>query len=191
MKRKLKSLTVTIFTVGLLPFTTKSALPENWINAGNKPDSYTMKIDKSTYKSGNGSATIQSIDEKIDGFGTLMQTCSAIECLGKRIKMTGFVKSEDIMGWAGLWLRVDSKAGGRFLSFDNMENRPIKGTTDWKEYEIVLDVPENASTLNFGALLAGTGKLWFDDLKFEIVSDTTPSTEQAKLLKPSNLDFEN
>ena len=104
--------------------------------------------------------------------------------------MTGFVKSENITSWAGLWFRVDSKDGGPSLSFDNMQNRAIKGTTDWKEYEIILDVPKNASTLNFGALLDGTGKLWFDNIKIEIVSDITKSTGRKKLLKPSNLNFE-
>jgi len=191
MKTTLRTLTVALFTFGLLAITVKPNLPKGWFKAGSKPDSYAMEIDKSTYKSGNSAATIQSIDEEIDGFGTLMQTCAANDYLGKKIKMSGFVKSEDVKGWAGLWLRIDSKKGGSSLSFDNMQDRPIKGTTDWKTYEIILEVPDNASTLNFGAMLAGTGKLWFDDLKFEIVSDNTPSTGQAKLLKPANLDFEN
>jgi len=191
MKTTFKTLTVAIFTFSLLAFITKPNVPEDWFKAGSKPDSYAMEIDKSTYKSGNSSATIQSLDEKIDGFGTLMQTCAANDYLGKKIKMSGFVKSEDVIDWAGLWMRVDGKGGGPSLSFDNMQDRPIKGTTDWKAYEIILDVPENASTLNFGALLSSTGKLWFDDLKIEIVADITPTTGQAKLLKPANLDFEN
>lgn len=114
-----------------------------------------------------------------------MQTCSAREYLGKRIKMTGFIKTQDIKNWAGMWLRIDGKANKNSLSFDNMQDRPIQGTTEWKQYTIKLDVPENAFTLNFGALLKGTGKVWFDDVKFEIIQTT------EILLDPSNLDFEN
>jgi len=54
---------------------------------------------------------------------------------------------------AGFWLRIDGKENPKQqLGFDNMNNRPVKGTTDWKLYQIVLDVPENSGLINFGAL---------------------------------------
>jgi len=31
------------------------------------------------------------------------------------------------------------------VAFDNMQDRAIKGTTDWRRYEVVLDVPEDAT----------------------------------------------
>jgi len=34
-----------------------------------------------------------------------------------------FVRFQNIQGWAGLWMRVDSANG----ALDNMENRPING----------------------------------------------------------------
>ena len=189
----MKNLTKTLFAFSiatvLLSFTINS-VPSGWFKAGSQPNDYNMGIDNTVFKSGNSSASIQSNKKKIKGFGTLMQTCLAEEYLGKKIKLSGFVKSEDVNDWAGLWLRVDSKKGGLSLSFDNMQDRAIKGTTDWKKYEIVLDVPEIASTLNFGALLSGTGKIWFDDLNIEIISDITESTGTATLKKPSNLNFE-
>lgn len=43
----------------------------------------------------------------------------------------------------GLWFRVDGTTG-KSLSFDNMQDRAVKGTTEWARYEIVLDVPEGA-----------------------------------------------
>jgi len=57
-----------------------------------------------------------------------------------------------------------------------MDDRPIEGTTDWGKYEIVLDVPEGASKIAFGALLSGVGQIWFDDLLIEIVPGSTPTT---------------
>ena len=51
-----------------------------------------------------------------------MQTCDAGDYLGKRIKMTGYIKSENVTDWAGMWFRVDSKTEYEILSFDNMQD---------------------------------------------------------------------
>ena len=173
---------VTIFVIGLLAFTPQEQIPEGWFKAGNNPDKYKMGLDKQTFHIAPNSAFIESTDSKIKGFGTLMQTCSAENYLGKKIKMTGYVKSENVADWAGLWLRVDEVNGTKVkeLSFDNMGNRRIKGTTDWTKYEIVLDVPSNSSTLNFGALLDGKGKIWFDSITFEEVPNNTKNTSPYK-----------
>lgn len=171
-------------------------LPTGWFNAGSKPKSYEMGIDKGAGQDGKNAATIKSIDKEISGFGTLMQQSKPDKYLGKRIKMTGVVKTENVANWAGLWFRVDQEGSKEPLSFDNMHERPIKGTSDWKKYEIVLDVPNNASLIAYGALLEGTGQIWFDNITIEIVDNSTPTTGsiKAKLSstqnEPTNLDFE-
>jgi hypothetical protein len=68
---------------------------------------------------------------------------------------------------AQLWLRMDGPS--TTLVFDNMQNRRIKGTTDWTRYEIVLDVPRKTRYIGFGALVAGAGQAWVDDFVFEPV----------------------
>ncbi|MCF8426713.1 MAG: hypothetical protein K9H61_03035 [Bacteroidia bacterium] len=171
-------------------------LPTGWFNAGSKPKSYEMGIEKAAGQDGNNAATIKSIDKKIVGFGTLMQQSKPDKFLGKRVKMTGFVRSENVTTWAGLWLRVDQPGSQQPLSFDNMGDRPIKGTTGWTKYEIVLDVPNNSSLIAYGALLDGTGQIWFDNIMFEVVADNVPTTgsingkKSATLEEPTNLDFE-
>lgn len=120
-----------------------------------------------------------------------MQTCDAKFYLGKRIKMIGYIKSENVANWSGMWLRVDSKFVKNYLSFDNMHDRPIKGNSDWTKCEIILNVPKESSTLNFGVLLDGTGQVWFDRISFEILGDITDVVTNNKIPeKPSNLDFE-
>ena len=190
------SLVVLFVTVGLFLAKSdelKAQKIEGWFLAGSKPGSYKIGLDKSVYKTGSSSALLESIDEKIDGFGTLMQTCLADDYLGKRVKMTGYIKSKDVSGWAGMWMRVDAKNERKTLSFDNMRDRPIKGSNDWTKYEIVLDVPAESGTLNFGVLLDGTGKIWFDSVSFEIVSNVetkpTGSGFRETPKKPTNLNF--
>ena len=174
---------------------TSSELPKSWFRSGSKSQSYKVDTDSITFQSGKKSVCIASLDTTIEGFETVMQYCSAKNYLGTRIKMTGYIKSENVADWAGMWLRIDTKTQGESLGFDNMQDRPIIGNSDWTKCEIVMDVPAESITLNFGALISGTGKIWFDNVSFEILDNASPkiSNELNSLPlpeKPQNLDFE-
>lgn len=178
-------------TIALLSFNFQ--LPEGWFKAGSHPNSYEMVTEKGSGPDGSNAATIKSIDKKIKGFGTLMQSSLPSKYLGKRVRMSGEVKSKDVVEWAGLWFRVDHSTSRRTLAFDNMHDgktdRSIKGTTDWKKYEIVLDVPDSATNISYGALLRGTGQIWFTNLNFEVVDNSVPTTGKEKNSEPTNLNF--
>lgn len=197
MKRTKNLLAFTLLLSGAAAFLAFDKAPD-WIIAGSHPQSYDMGIDKGAGQDGKNAATIKSKAKKIKGFGTLLQLCLADDYLGKRVRMSGLMKTENVEGWAGLWLRIDGKGTDRDLGFDNMRDgktdRSITGTTDWARYEIVLDVPLNASNLAYGALLAGKGQIWFDDIRFEVVDANIPVTGKGDgrsiLPSPSNLDFE-
>ena len=83
--------------------------------------------------------------------------------------MSAYVKTENVTDWVGLWMRIDGP-DKTMLRFDNMQNRPINGTTDWEKYDIVLDVPKNSIGLFYGILMKGKGQAWMDGLKLELVS---------------------
>lgn len=109
------------------------------------------------------------------------------------------LKTKDVHEWCGLWFRVDEKGAKRSLGFDNMKNgkkdRSVTGTTDWTNYEIVLDVPPSASNLLYGVLLSGTGQIWFSGIRFDVVNDSVPTTgiEKQPFMpnkEPVNLNFE-
>jgi C-terminal processing protease CtpA/Prc len=82
---------------------------------------------------------------------------------GGTIELRGFLRTEDVSGFAGLWMREDGQS--RNLAFDNMQKRQLQGTTAWTEYSIKLPVHEDAQKLFFGFLLNGTGQAWADDLQ--------------------------
>lgn len=166
--------------------------PNGWFAAGNHPREYEMTLDREVTHSGKGSASLKSTVSQAGGFGTLMQTFKAYSYLGQRVRMSGYLRSRDVGDWAGLWMRVDG-AKGEVLSFDNMQERAVKNTTDWTQYEIVLDVPEASQQIAFGVLLSGTGQVWLDDIKFETVGKDVPTTggkSGAVPSTPRNLDFE-
>src|SRR5207248_4009778 len=79
---------------------------------------------------------------------------------------------------AQLWFRVHrASAGGRPVigAFDNMQDRPIRDD-EWKHFEIVGQIDDDATNISVGLLLLGTGKAWIDDATLEVVSEKTPAT---------------
>ncbi len=167
-------------------------VPEGWFMAGSDPQDYTAGVVKGGSQDGKASAYLAATSGHPQGFGTLMQTFAADNYRAKRLRMSGNVKSEAVEGWAGLWMRVDGSQQPS-LSFDNMQDRPIKGTTDWHRYDVVLDVPQEGTSISFGILLHGKGKVYFDNLAFEVVAPTVDTTDLRKKSPPPapvNLNFE-
>lgn len=166
-----------------------AAAPPGWFMAGSAPRSYETGIDRAVTYSGPPSAYLKSVSQvPPQGFGTLMQSLQAGDYKGKRVRFSAQVKSESVTEWAGLWMRVDE--GKQVSAFDNMQRRPIRGTTNWTPYAVVLDVSNNATGISFGILLAGTGSVWLNGAKFEVVDDLIPVTGPAAPAAPANLDFE-
>jgi len=171
--------------------------PAGWSKNGSKPGAYVVGVDQNQTYAGLPSAYVKSLESSIDGFGGMMQMNAPDEFAGKRVRYSGWVKTEDANdGGAHLWFRVDGKQTGASLQFDNMDNRPIKGTTDWQQYSIVVDVPQEATALAYGFFVAGTGQMWVSGTKIEEVPAEVPSTNlinnQARTLPktPVNLNFQ-
>ncbi len=171
----------------------KAALREGWIRAGSAPVDFDMGTDRTTAHDGSASGYLKSKVAKPKGFGTLMQMFKGDEFHGQRVRMSGWVKADKVNGWAGLWMRVDGQ-DMKMTAFDNMQSRPIKGTAAWTHHEIVLDVAPDTRDIAFGILLDGTGAVWLDQIHFEVVDKSVPTTggssgpELARA--PTNLDFE-
>jgi hypothetical protein len=174
-----------IIAAPIFLFISKSVSSQDkWFKFGTAPQLYENFIDSSNPHQGRGAMTLKSFDTTINGFGTLAQMMRPGKYLDKRVRMTGYLKSKDAIGWAGFWFRVDQSGSQALLSFDNMEDRPIKGTTNWKQYEIVLDVPYAASNLVYGALISGTGQIWIDKVNFEVVDTSVRTTGQKNIEIP-------
>ena len=167
---------------------------KGWLLTGTNPSLYTIKADHEVFHTGSKSGYLGSKQPAEEGqFGTLMQSFSAKNWIGKRMKMSCFIKTKDTMK-CGAWCRIDTKSGD-LVQFDNMDNRSIHGTTDWNYYSIVLDVLEQSASIHFGILLVGSGEVWIDGVQFEEVDFSVPSTNMIGSasdlpLEPVNLGFD-
>lgn len=160
-----------------------------WFLAGSDPGDYEVGTDAKVARGGSRSGFIASRPHP-RGFGTLMQTFRADRYRDARLRLSACIQADAVERWAGLWMRVDGP-DEQTLAFDNMQDRPISGTCDWRMYQIVLDVPQDAEAIAFGVLLEGPGRVWVDDVAFVEVSDDVPPTGRTLQLplNPVNLDF--
>jgi RNA polymerase sigma factor (sigma-70 family) len=96
---------------------------------------------------------------------------------GKRIRLSGWIKTKDVKECAGLLVAAYNDAGASVLEDISAGSRPIHGTTDWQKYQIVTDVPDDASRIVLGVQLYCAGELWCDDFEVEVVGSDVPVTE--------------
>jgi len=156
------------------PAAPKESALSSWFLSGLRQQDFRIAADGVVKRSGSFSARLGS-DVKTTGAGTLMQSISATAYRGKRVRFSAYVRTEDVAGWAGLWMRVDRP--GMRSAFDNMQERPLRGTGEWTPVSVVLDVKEGATAIHFGLLQDGAGTSWIDDASFTVVDASVPVTD--------------
>lgn len=103
---------------------------KGWFLSGSHRFNYEMGIDYKVTFQGKASGYLKS-KTVIDSteFATIMQTFKAHQFVENRIKLSFFICTQNVNTYAGMWMRVDNTMED-VLQFDNMSNRPIKGTTN-------------------------------------------------------------
>lgn len=138
-----------------------------WGNPAN-----TVAADDQVRHSGHCSVRLQRDAQSSAAF-TMIARRLPVDFQGGEVELRGYLRLENVSGFAGFWMREDS--GGQMLALENMQSQDVKGTRDWKEYRIALHVEPQADALVFGVLLRGTGTVWADDL--QMLVDGKPIAE--------------
>lgn len=146
---------------------------------------------------------------------SMRQPVRADRYRGQRVRLSAYLKTAGVSADArsGVGLFLNALGDTQLLAVATMADHPIRGDTGWMRYEEVLDVPAETRVIRFGVTLYGTGQVWIDDVKLEIVGADVPTTagpvpprtaEQLQTLRddvqrllatglpqePVNLDFE-
>ncbi len=153
-----------------------------WRLAGDQPQFYDTAIDDAMIYRDEASIFLRSRDVTHSGYGALIKTILAERYRGKRLRLSGYLKSDSVDSWAGLWMRIDGPGDPPSnLGFDNMQDRSLRGTTEWSRAEIVLDIPQDGVGISFGVVLAGKGQVWMNHLQLEIVDQDMPTTNSRSI----------
>jgi hypothetical protein len=122
----------------------------------------TLHPDSTVVHGGHYSARIERTAEGTDDFSALSRSIP-VTFGGDTLELRGWLRTEGVKGFAGLWLREDGPVG--VVQFDNMQKWHLDGSRAWTEYRIALPLDRAARTILFGALLSGEGRVWVDDLR--------------------------
>ena len=159
--------------------------PEGWVMTGRDAIFYRIDIDPQMQRREISSATLLSTQASAEQFALLSQQVAAKPYRAARVRFSGYLSSAEVLEQAFLWMRVDTDSLAA-VAFDNMQRRPVQGTTRWKLFEIILDVPADATIIAMGAGMVGTGQIWINDCRLELVDEAVDTTNRN--LAPSALD---
>ncbi len=132
-----------------------------------KEQGFSMTLDSSVVHSGKYSLKLE-VFPGCAGGGAGIPYKVASEILakylrGKKITYSGWIKTQNITDWVGLFCG-DGKG-----AFNNMHDSTINGTRGWHKYSITLQIHPSSTKVVFGVLTASTngGTAWFDDLSID------------------------
>ncbi len=64
-----------------------------------------------------------------------------------------------------------------FVRLDTLDDRPVHGTTDWQQIEMVTDVPDEPCYIYTGPDLYGPGEVWGDDFQIDLAPPDASITD--------------
>jgi hypothetical protein len=177
---------LTLGVAALLAPAAHAQVPAGWQAVTDGSGEYTVSSDGARRDGGQGfaGATIKANVATPSGSAMLAQSIRADAYRGKRIRLSGYLKTIGVNeGTAVLFMRVDGD--GVVQTSDYMQDRPMMLTTDWTKEDIVLDVPKDAIGITYGLLLGGSGQAWLDELTIDVVGNDVASTGRPGGLYPS------
>ncbi len=163
------------------------AIAPGW--GGGPPE--TLFADDKVVHGGSWAGRIERSAESPKAFSTFTASIP-VDFAGTTIEFRGFLRTEGVQGWAGLWLREDDESGP--FAYESMEDQPVRGSTAWAEYTVRLPIHRTVEKVFFGVILSGAGKVWVDDLRLLVdgkpVKDV-PKFERPKSVLETDREFDN
>lgn len=117
------------------------------------------------------------------GKSWLQQAFEAYEYRGKRLRLSGLLKTEKVEGGVAgpkgrdiggtalcLWIEGVNET----LCPANAQQHALQGTHDWIRRELSVEVPQTGISVALGLLLLGRGQVWLSDVQLEVVDESSP-----------------
>jgi hypothetical protein len=162
---------------------------QRWIVTGSAMRDFVVAVDSTVAHSGRASLRIEALDDP-SGFTSVATILAGPRYAGRRLRVSAMLRASGLGGQgAALWARADS--AGKSVAFSSTQGtRQLAGDFGWTSASVELEVPREAGTVFLGALSAGSGRLWIDDVRVEVLP-SRPGAEVAQLVgfeAPDRLD---
>ena len=149
-------------------------LPSIWTLAGNNQTEYEGGTDDTERFGGKSSGYIKSKGFNIAGYGVLATAVAAGPFCGRTVRLSAWVKTDDVQRWSGLWIGTETPAH-RFTPTGTPDpwfnvDRSLRGCRDWKRYTLDLAVPADATRVLFGVAVAGRGTAYINEVRLDPVA---------------------
>ena len=119
-------------------------------------------------------------DTALRGLAGLVQRIDAGECAGRAVTVSAMVRSDSVAEVAFLWIGAED-ATGRLVAMTRGDHvQPIRGSADWHAAAVTGAIPPNAAKLLFGLSLAGTGRVWIDEVR--VVAEADGALPRVRLV---------
>lgn len=147
---------------------TPDLVPVNWqlhrIVYSESMVPHKMRLDYTVVWNGASSVEV-SVDDTGPPFGTgaLQQVVSAESLKGRRLRYEATLRTRSLKnaGYAQAFVRAETR-DGVVVAFDNLPKGVLRGDTDWTQRVIIVDIPESAAVVFWGAFMVGPGRMWVD-----------------------------
>lgn len=154
-----------------------SAAQDGWEISGNARTRYCVTEDPAVTRAGHPTLRLAPTSES-GGYATFMRLVDAEPLVGKRIRITAFLRTEGASGRANIWARVTGRTAPRNPALQSDVAITLPADSDWQRHELLVDV-EPAHQLHHGVGLDGPGRLWIDEPTLEVVGDIPPPPPPA------------
>jgi serine/threonine protein kinase len=149
-------------------------IPAGWTARESVHGEYRVGIDRRIVHGGQSSLFLRSLVGHPTGVVSVFQRFQAKRFQNARVRLTAFLRSEAVS---------DALVGIAASGIDARAD--LSGTTGWKRYAVVMDIPPRCESITILLTLRGSGTLWAGDFRFEQVDSSVPVTVE----EPRNLDF--
>jgi hypothetical protein len=142
-------------------------VPAEWFPASIAADGLVMGRDRGVAHAGEASLFISNAAEYEEPVSNNWAQQLRFVPRGLVVRVRGWIRSEDAEA-ANICVQCWGPGGQTMIGFASTP--VIKGTTDWKRVTSKrLVVPEDTSQVIVRMALTGKGRVWFDDVKLEVV----------------------
>ncbi len=140
---------------------------EGWSIEGHARRAYQAEVDPDVVREGHPTIRLHPTVDTGGAYATYMTSLDARPFRGRRAHASVWVRTQGVTARGDVWLRVqgsESPPDGPGLA-TSITRLPPNG--DFTRYELLVDVPESASTVQLGLGLGGPGMLWMDGVSVE------------------------